>query len=43
MTLRTKVGGTWRGSNIFVKVAGTWRPATVAFVKVGGIWHKWLG
>ena len=39
MPIQTKVSGSWKSANVFVRVGGVWKAAN-AFVRVGGAWKS---
>ena len=39
MPIQTKVSGSWKSANAFVRVGGAWKSAN-AFVRVGGVWKS---
>lgn len=39
MPIQTKVSGSWKSANTFVRVGGAWKSAN-AFVRVGGAWKS---
>ena len=39
MPIQTKVSGSWKSANTFVRVGGVWKSAN-AFVRVGGVWKS---
>lgn len=39
MPIQTKVSGSWKSANAFVRVGGVWKSAN-AFIRAGGVWKS---
>jgi len=39
MPIQTKVSGSWKAANAFVRVGGAWKSAN-AFIRAGGVWKS---